>query len=84
MKNTDSDYAVKNPALCAFRRIHVKAGQSVETELTVAGRAFTVVDDQGQRRADGSHYKLYAGTMQPDARSTELTGMHPVELDVSL
>ena len=84
VKNTDSDYAVKNPALCAFRRIHVKAGQSVETELTVAGRAFTVVDDQGQRRADGSHYKLYAGTMQPDARSTELTGMHPVELDVSL
>ncbi|MBD5485416.1 MAG: glycoside hydrolase family 3 protein [Lachnospiraceae bacterium] len=84
VKNTDSDYAVKNPALCAFRRIHVTAGQSVETELTVSGRAFTVVDDQGERRADGSHYKLYAGTMQPDARSIELTGMHPVELDVSL
>lgn len=84
VKNTDSDYAVKNPALCAFRRIHVTAGQSVETELTVSGRAFTVVDDQGERRVDGSHYKLYAGTMQPDARSIELTGMHPVELDVSM
>lgn len=84
VKNTDSDYAVKNPALCAFRRIHVKAGQSVETELTVAGRAFTVVDDQGERKADGSHYKLYVGTMQPDARSIELTGINPVELDVNL
>lgn len=84
VKNIDSDYAVKNPALCAFQRIHVKAGQSVETELTVSGRAFTVVDDQGERRADGSQYKLYVGTMQPDIRSIELTGMNPVELDVSL
>jgi len=41
VQNTDSGYAVKNPALCAFQRIHVKVGQSVETELTVSGRAFT-------------------------------------------
>lgn len=84
VKNTDSAYAVKNPALCAFRRIHVKAGQSVTTELTVAGRAFTIVDEHGVRRADGSHYKLYVGTMQPDARSIALTGTEPVELQVCL
>ncbi len=84
VKNTDSAHAVKNPALCAFKRIHVKAGQSMETELTVSGRAFTVVDDSGVRKADGSHYKLYAGTTQPDARSIELTGIKPVELDVCL
>lgn len=84
VKNTDSAHAVKNPELCAFRRIHVKAGQSMETELTVSGRAFTVVDDSGVRKADGSHYKLYAGTTQPDARSIELTGIKPVELDVCL
>ena len=84
VKNTDSAHAVKNPALCAFKRIHVKAGQSMETELTVSGRAFTVVDDSGVRKADGSHYKLYAGTTQPDARSIELTGTKPVELDVCL
>ncbi len=84
VKNTDSAHAVKNPALCAFKRIHVKAGQSMETELTVSGRAFTVVDDSGVRKADASHYKLYAGTTQPDARSIELTGIKPVELDVCL
>lgn len=84
VKNTDSAHAVKNPALCAFKRIHVKAGQSMETELTVSGRAFTVVDDSGVRKADGSHYKLYAGTTQLDARSIELTGIKPVELDVCL
>lgn len=84
VKNMDSGYAVINPALCAFKRIHVKAGQSIETELTVFGRAFSVVDDGGERKADGTHYKLYAGTMQPDARSIELSGTKPVELDVCL
>lgn len=84
VKNTDSAYAVKNPALCAFSRVHVKAGQSVEAELTVAGRAFTVVDDGGVRKADGSHYRLYVGTMQPDERSMELTGMEPVTVDIRL
>ncbi len=84
VKNTDSAHAVKNPALCAFQRIHVKAGQSVEVELTVSDRAFTVVNDNGERIADGEHFKLYAGTMQPDARSRELTGMEPVEMDICL
>ena len=84
MKNADSEYAMKNPALCAFKRIHVKAGQSVTTELIVSGRAFSVVNDNGERIADGSHFELYAGTMQPDARSMELTGMEPVKVDICL
>lgn len=84
VKNTDSEYAVKNPALCAFRRIHVKAGQSVEEEITIAGRAFTVVNDKGERLADGSHYTIYAGTVQPDERSRELTGVSPVKTEVCL
>ena len=84
VKNADSEYAMKNPALCAFKRIHVKAGQSVTTELIVSGRAFSVVNDNGERIADGSHFELYAGTMQPDARSMELTGMEPVKVDICL
>ena len=84
VKNRDSEHGVKNPALCAFRRIHVKAGESVETELTIAGRAFSVVDQQGKRMQDGVHFDLYAGTMQPDERSQELTGMAPIKLQLEL
>lgn len=84
VKNRDSGLAVKNPALCAFKRIHLKAGQRLETELTVAGRAFSVVDQQGRRLAEGSHFTLYAGTQQPDARSRELTGLSPVEVELCL
>ena len=81
VKNTDSEYAVKNPALCAFRRIHIKAGESAETELVISGRAFSVVNERGERIKDGNHYVLYAATMQPDVRSRELTGTEPVEVE---
>lgn len=84
VKNTDSEYAVKNPALCDFKRIHVKAGQSVTMELTVSGRAFSVVNDNGERIADGSRFELYVGTMQPDARSVELTGVESLKVDFCL
>lgn len=83
VKNTDSAYAVKNPALCAFRRIRVKAGESAETELVIGGRAFSVVNERGERIKDGHHFVLYAATMQPDKRSRELTGMEPVEAEVA-
>ncbi len=84
VKNRDSGLAVKNPALCAFKRVHLKSGQRLETELTIAGRAFSVVDQQGRRLAEGSHFTLYAGTQQPDARSRELTGLSPVEVELCL
>lgn len=84
IKNADSSFAIKNPALCAFKRVYVEAGKSVETELKIAGRAFTVVNDKGERIKDGTHFDLYAGTMQPDERSAELTGRCPVKMEIVL
>lgn len=84
IKNTDSAYAVPNPALCAFHRIHVDAGATIETELLVSGRAFSVVNNNGERISDGNHFRLYVGTMQPDARSIELMGIKPVKMELYL
>lgn len=84
VKNTDSAYAVKNPALCAFRRVHVEAGASAEAELVINGRAFSVVNERGERIKDGNHFTLYAAVMQPDERSRELTGMKPIEVELVL
>lgn len=82
IKSRDCEYAPKNPALCAFRRVHVRAKETLETELTVRAKAFTVVKEDGERIRGGSRYDIYAGTMQPDARSRELTGMEPVKVEV--
>ncbi len=84
IKCTDSIHAVPNPALAAFGRIHLQAGETVTVEMPVPARAFTVVDDEGVRRMDGTHFTFYAGISQPDARSRELTGKAPAEISYSL
>ncbi len=83
VRNTDSAYALKNPALCAFKRVHVKAGETVQTVLSIESKAFTVVTPAGERVMDGTHYELYAATFQPDERSEELMGRKAVKMDMA-
>lgn len=80
IKNLDSPHAVKNPELAAFAGVFLKAGETKTITLPVAGRAFTVVDDEGIRKEDGRRFMIYAGCSQPDERSAELTGVKPVEI----
>lgn len=82
IKDWKSKYAVRNHSLCGFRRVMVKAGESIETELTIDPRAFTIVDEEGKRYVDSNKFSLYVATTQPDARSTALTGHEAVELRV--
>lgn len=82
IKNTDSAYAVKNPTLCAFQRVRVKAGETVRATLRIGSKAFTVVNFEGERVMDGTHFTLYAGTFQPDERSEELTGRKAVRVEL--
>lgn len=84
IKNMDSEYAVRNPELCAFKRIHLKAGETREVMLQIGHKAFTVVNHGGERIMDGMHFELYAGTFQPDGRSVELTGREPVRMELDL
>ena len=77
----ESEFAVPNPQLCAFKRISVKAGDRLETELTLPPRAFTVVNEKGERFTPGGLYRLYVGFGQPDERTRELTGREPVVLE---
>lgn len=82
IKDWKSKYAVRNHSLCGFRRVMVKAGESIETELTIDPRAFTIVDEEGKRYVDSNKFSLYVATTQPDARSTALTGHEAVELRI--
>ena len=80
VKNEESLYAVKNPVLCSFMRIHIKAGERAKYCLPVDTNAFTVVNEKGERFPDGSRFTFYVGTSQPDERSRRLTGTEPVRL----
>lgn len=48
VKNTDSADAVRNPSLCAFKRVHVKAKESMDLDIVIRSRAFSVVSKKGR------------------------------------
>ncbi len=78
-----SEYAVPNVSLCGFSRVSLAAGESAEITIPVPERAFTAVDENGERRIFGKHFTLYAGTSQPDAVSASL-GFECVSADIEL
>ena len=83
IKNVDSSLAVPNPELAAFTPVFLKAGETKTVTLSIAPKAFTVVDETGARTEDGSHFHIYVGCTQPDERSVELAGVKPVEIEYS-
>lgn len=76
----DSPYAPRNPALCAFRRVFLKAGERQTVTIPLASEVFTVVDEGGHRVVDGKQFLFYVGTSQPDAKSAELMGVKPISI----
>lgn len=84
VKCLDSVHAVKNPSLCAFARVHVRAGQKAEVEIPVSPQAFTVVDEEGIRKVDGRKFVFHIGCSQPDKKSVELTGFAPAKVEITL
>lgn len=83
VKNMDSPLAAKNPALCAFKRIHLEAGEKRNCSLTLRPETFTVVDEDGKRIPAKGRYQFYIGCSQPDERSVELTGIEPVVIEIT-
>ncbi|HIS31337.1 MAG TPA: glycoside hydrolase family 3 C-terminal domain-containing protein [Candidatus Limivivens intestinipullorum] len=83
LSGQDTACGTRNPSLCAFTRIFLKAGETKTFTISVPKKAFTVVDEEGRRIDGGNHFRLYVGCSQPDAKSVELTGIAPLILSVA-
>ena len=81
IKCNDSEYAVPNPQLCAFKRVHIQKGETLTAELPIPKIAFTVVDNEGNRIQDRNIFTFYIGLSQPDRRSIELMKKEPIEIE---
>ncbi|MGN1415424.1 MAG: glycoside hydrolase family 3 C-terminal domain-containing protein, partial [Oscillospiraceae bacterium] len=57
-----SEHAVPNVSLCGFMRISLEAGERKVYELPVEDRAFTAVNEKGERKRFGNRFTLYAST----------------------
>ena len=80
----DSKYAVPNVSLCGFSRVFLGAGETKEISMVIPGKAFTVIDESGERVSGGQNFTLYFGTSQPDDRSVLLSGRTPLRLAVRI
>ncbi|MDO4475859.1 MAG: glycoside hydrolase family 3 C-terminal domain-containing protein [Lachnospiraceae bacterium] len=84
VKDLESEFAVRNHSLCAFKRVTLSAGETKEVSLKVNGKALMVYNNDGKRIPGSGQYVFYAGTSQPDEVSVKLTGHEPVQIRVSL
>ena len=82
VRSVESPCAPLHPSLSAFARITVRPGKTMEKTLVLDERAFTVVDEKGQRQAASGAFEVYAGFSQPDERSVELMGCRPVRMEI--
>ncbi len=79
-KSASSD-AVRNQALCAFKKVSVGEGEEKTVTVDIPLKNITVVNDDGVRYLDSdAETILYFGTSQPDELSVSLTGKKPVEV----
>ena len=80
---SDSNDAVRNHALCAFKKVSLGEGEAKTVSLDIPLSALTVVSEEGVRYLDGSAKTvLYFGTSQPDAQSEALTGKKCVSVEL--
>jgi len=84
IKDNQSAHAVRNVKLCGFIRVHLEVGETLQVEIPLDKTAFDVVDEQGNRFVDSSHFTLYAGTCQPDTISEKLSGTACQALELRL
>ena len=66
IKGKNSPNATLHPSLCAFKRVSLKPGESKVITLPIEDRAYTVVDDKGNRFVEATSFDIYVGTCQPE------------------
>jgi len=82
IKDEVSQFAPTNPILCGFKRVFLKAGEEMSLSIPIDEKAFTVVDDLGQRIPGSGSWTLYAGLGQPDERTKELYGKEALSVKI--
>ncbi len=83
-KSTSKD-AVRNHALCGFKKVKLEKGEKKTVSMSIPLSALTVVDEEGRRYLDkNARTTLYFGTSQPDELSERLCGKKCVEVEIKL
>ncbi|MCM1577192.1 MAG: glycoside hydrolase family 3 C-terminal domain-containing protein [Ruminococcus sp.] len=58
-------HAPRNPVLCGFKRVFLKAGEEMTVDVPLDENTFTVVNETGERVPMRGEYELLAGMCSP-------------------
>ena len=84
VKDEGYELAIPNPCLAGFERVSLAPGEERNVTIKLERRAFTSVDEDGNRKLFSDKFMIYAGTSQPDKRSEELTGIKCIEKELNI
>ncbi len=84
VKDEGYELAIPNPCLAGFERVSLAPGEERNVTIKLERRAFTSVDEDGNRKLFSDKFTIYAGTSQPDPRSEALTGTKCIEKEFSI
>ena len=84
IKALDSPHAAPAPKLCGFARVSLQPEETGSVKVPIDRDAFTVVNDEGERLVDGTHFLVSVGFGQPDERTKELTGKSCVFINIEI
>ncbi len=81
-RSTSPD-AVRNHALCSFKKVKLGKNEEKTVSIEIKKSALTVVNAEGRRYFDeNAKTTLYFGTSQPDELSERLTGKKCVKVEL--
>lgn len=83
IKDLESPFEVNNCRLCAFKRIFTEAGKSIEVSIPIDEKAFTVIDEDGERISGSGKYRIWVGVTQPDELSQSISKANILSFDIS-
>lgn len=84
LTDLEASCAVPHHSLRGFERIHLEPGQHRQLAFDLGPRDLSLVDDRGQRALEPGRFRASIGGSQPDARSHELLGSKPVQVEFEI
>ena len=82
IRDTESPFEVPRCKLCGFKRIRLGAGETMEFEMVPYRKAYTVVDDDGNRIPGSGKYRVWAGFCSPGEKGEQLCGHECKFIDI--
>jgi beta-glucosidase len=78
LKDMEADVRVPRWSLYGFERVWLEQGEERTIQMELLGRQMARVMEDGNLRLESGKFTIYMGGSQPDDRSSELLGYHPL------